>query len=843
MNKNISINISGIIFHIEEDGYARLKDYLETISNYFSTYDDNIEIISDIESRVAEIFLSKLDDGKQIITSEDVSLLIETMGTVADFEAIEDDDPINKVFETESKSEPEEKEEGPIEDDFGKKKLHRDEKRKVIGGVASGIAYYLSIDPLWVRLIAVLLFFNVFMGAFSGLVFMTYVVLWIVVPGSFKLGDDEGIKKMFRDSESRVLGGVASGISAYFGVDVTLVRLLFVFSVFLGGTGLILYLIIWMITPEAHSITEKMQMQGEPVTLSNIENSVKEGLLREEGEESPLAKVLLFPFRVIAAVFGALGKLIGPFSKVIVEVARILAGLIVGMIGVSGMMALLISAGVMLGLWTGFSEYINVFHLPTGILAESVSEFVFLAVFLVSFIPFLFIALLGVSLLVKKMVVRSTLGWTMFGTWVACVIGLAFAIPNVVSEFSKDGFHSQTQTFSVDTTQVVQLKIDMIEINRITRTGLVLRAAEDSVLKLVLKKEAKGATRQEAKEHAQMINYEVVQDGNDLLFDSNFSYDKKAKFRDQSLDMILYIPKGQVFVMADEMVEIIENMSRSGYRDWHIRADNRWVFEDEGLQCLSCENDYQSGLRGTDYSDRRSDRRGDRRKDRYTKRKRNSQLNIDDEGMSFDLNDFSSVEAQGIYNIFIEQGDDYNVVVKGNDRYKEEVMIKKYGSVLEIGMSRRDWDLLENIDEDFRLNVYITMPDLQSLESKGLVNFELSRFKGNNLSIDLSGASSADLNLNFDNVTLDLSGVSSVDLLGAIHFMEADLSGASSLRAFDCGVHDLELSASGASNAKVSAEHRLTIETSGVSTVRYKGNAEPKVKDEDDWSTIKRADR
>ena len=401
MNKNISINISGIIFHIEEDGYTRLKDYLETITEYFSTYDDNVEIISDIESRVAEIFLSKLDDGKQVINADDVNVLIETMGTVADFEAIEDDDPINKSFEPEPEvdsSSNKEKKEASKEDDFGKRKLHRDEKRKVIGGVASGIAYYLSIDPLWVRLIAVLLFFNVLIGPFSGLVFMTYIVLWIVVPGSFNLGEDEGIKKMFRDSESRVLGGVAGGISAYFGVDATLVRLLFVFSVFLGGTGLILYLIIWMITPEAHSITEKMQMQGEPVTLSNIENSVKEGLLKEEGEESALAKVLLFPFRVIAAVFGALGKLIGPFSKIIVEVARVLAGIVVGAVGFSGMMALLISAGVMLGLWTGFSDYISTFHLPAGILADSVSEFVFIAVFLVSFIPFLFIAFLGVSL-------------------------------------------------------------------------------------------------------------------------------------------------------------------------------------------------------------------------------------------------------------------------------------------------------------------------------------------------------------------------------------------------------------------------------------------------------------
>ncbi|MEL7222368.1 MAG: hypothetical protein AAGJ93_13685, partial [Bacteroidota bacterium] len=67
MKKNISINISGIIFHIEEDGYEKLKNYLDSINNYFSNYEDSKEIVEDIESRIAEIFLLKLNDNKQVI--------------------------------------------------------------------------------------------------------------------------------------------------------------------------------------------------------------------------------------------------------------------------------------------------------------------------------------------------------------------------------------------------------------------------------------------------------------------------------------------------------------------------------------------------------------------------------------------------------------------------------------------------------------------------------------------------------------------------------------------------------------------------------------------------------
>ena len=98
MKKNISINISGIIFHIEEDGYNQLKEYLESINRYFSTFEDSLEIIADIETRIAEIFLSKLKDGKQIIAIEDVEALIATMGSIKDFQAAEEDSSGSQVI-------------------------------------------------------------------------------------------------------------------------------------------------------------------------------------------------------------------------------------------------------------------------------------------------------------------------------------------------------------------------------------------------------------------------------------------------------------------------------------------------------------------------------------------------------------------------------------------------------------------------------------------------------------------------------------------------------------------------------------------------------------------------
>ena len=336
MKKTVSINIGGIIFHIEEDGYDKLKNYLDSVNKYFSTFEDSGEIISDIESRIAEIFLDKLSDGRQTVTLEDVEGLIATMGTTQDFEAAIETEPVTteapKSEESQQSSSTTAEEPQSSEQP---KKLVRDMKRRILGGVAAGIAHYFSIDPLWIRLLLLLMFINVFFGGLSAAIFLAYIILWIVLPQSESLEEDKKVKKLFRNSDQRVLGGVASGIAAYFGTDISVIRLLFVLSIFLGGAGIILYIILWIITPEAKTITEKMQMQGEPVTLSNIEENVKKGLNVREGEESAFVKVLLFPFRLIALVISGLAKALGPILGFLVQAIRILFGLILVLLGFS----------------------------------------------------------------------------------------------------------------------------------------------------------------------------------------------------------------------------------------------------------------------------------------------------------------------------------------------------------------------------------------------------------------------------------------------------------------------------------------------------------------------------
>src|SRR5690606_24948 len=87
------------------------------------------------------------------------------------------------------------------------KSLERDQKRKILGGVCSGIGHYMNVDPVWIRLL-----FAIFAFAWGFTIFV-YIVMWIVVPGSYDLTEIEVGKKMFRDPERKVLGGVSGGVA------------------------------------------------------------------------------------------------------------------------------------------------------------------------------------------------------------------------------------------------------------------------------------------------------------------------------------------------------------------------------------------------------------------------------------------------------------------------------------------------------------------------------------------------------------------------------------------------------------------------------------------------------
>ena len=69
-------------------------------------------------------------------------------------------------------------------------------------------------------------------------------------------------RRLYRDADSRVLGGVCSGMGAYFNIDVVIFRILFVLSVFMGGAGVLIYIILWIVVPKAKTTAQKLEMKG-----------------------------------------------------------------------------------------------------------------------------------------------------------------------------------------------------------------------------------------------------------------------------------------------------------------------------------------------------------------------------------------------------------------------------------------------------------------------------------------------------------------------------------------------------------------------------------------------------
>lgn len=800
MKKNISINIGGIIFHIEEDGYEKLKNYLDSVNKYFSSFEDSKEIIEDIEGRIAEIFLARLDEGKQVINQEDVNDLVSIMGTTKDFDAEIETEPVEEP-EVETKDEGEEKSEGEEKTQTQDRKLYRDSKRKVLGGVASGLAHYFGIDPIWVRLIIIATLILWFLGGF---VLLTYIILWIAVPASDKLEEDKTIKKLYRDTEDRVLGGVSSGIASYFGVDRVLIRVLFVISIFLGGAGLIAYIILWIITPEARSITEKMQMQGEPVTISNIEENVKKGLNVEDGEENVFVKILLFPFRLIAIIFKALGEVLGPLMKFAVEALRVFVGILFVFIGFVCMISFSITLAVLLGIGGAMEGMVHFGEFPVQYVANSFSTITIFAAYLVAMVPSLGVALLGLTIIMRKAVTKAFVGWTMFALWIIGMIVLAFSVPMLVREFAAENDYNEERVYEVaegtPTLRLNDLLNDLDYDYRYNAVDLRLRGHGDSTYLLDLRVESRGATRNEAKENAQAVQYNVTMDGNDILFDSDLTFTEGTKFRFQNVNATFYIPYGKVFQMDEDLEEILINtLHLNGYRSYQMEG-NDWVFDQDGINCLTC-----SGSRSGS----------------TTYRFRSKRSGYDSE--SYRFSDFDEVKLISLFDFEITQGDDYSVNLEGDEDLLRKVSVEQRGDELEIEY-RTNWKWWKDRNWKRRIKVFIVMPELDQLHVKGACEGDVTGFDNDEISFRIEGASEVFADISPEYTYVDLTGASELTLVGESENLDADIIGASKLSAFNFDVDDVDVRAIGASTAKVNANNDLEADATGASTIRYRGN-------------------
>lgn len=195
MKKTLTANISGTVFHIEEDAYAAMHRYLSSIRSQFQGSEGQDEIMADIEARISELFTERLDGRRQVVSMEDVEHVIGIMGQPEDY-ASEESGRAHA-------------QEGPAawsSGSGGHKRLFRDPDDKWVGGVLGGVGAYFNIDPLILRLIYLVLLF-------LGVGFILYLILWAVVPKATTAAEKlsmrgeevnvENLKRQFNEGAER----------------------------------------------------------------------------------------------------------------------------------------------------------------------------------------------------------------------------------------------------------------------------------------------------------------------------------------------------------------------------------------------------------------------------------------------------------------------------------------------------------------------------------------------------------------------------------------------------------------------------------------------------------------
>jgi len=517
MKKTFTINISGGIFHIDEDAYEKLQVYLRSINAHYGTSEEGREIIADIESRISEIFNEKLSSKDQVVTEAMIDDVITIMGKP------------EEIFETDTEDE---------EEPVGRHKVYRR-------------------------------------------------------------------RRLFRDPDHRVFGGVASGISAYFGIDVVVIRLIFVLLFFLGyGFSFLLYIILWIVVPKATTTAQKLEMKGERVNISNIEKSIKDEYVEVKKNFDNMRE------KTGPQVRDGFDKGVdfaGSALRLILKVVLIILGL--GLI-IAGFISLLTFIGSVVFTSSMIGPFSDM-HFPGTMMPEmfftgmGIKLFT-LGMILVIGIPLLLLIFLGIKLLVKFKTNNKIIGLTALALWLGGIILLiSVGLTQAKSYISSGTKHMDTEildTFSGDTLYLradknidynwhdYNVDIDGVKVVVKDDEKIVLGEPDLDIEKsrsgnfeVIMKKKSRGRNHSDAVENAEEIKYSWKQVDSLLIFDEYFTLPEGDKWRNQKLQITIRVPEGKLIYLdktVDDIIHDIDNVTNT----WdHDMVGKKWMMKKEGL--------------------------------------------------------------------------------------------------------------------------------------------------------------------------------------------------------------------------------------------------------------------
>jgi len=608
MKKIININLSGRVIPIEDSAYEKLQAYIESLRRYFIKEEGRDEIINDIESRVAEIMNEKIRKGANSITDDDVDEIIASMGRPEDFEAEEAEATASgpKSRQTSYKEEP------PFVT-RKRNRLYRDSSDKILGGVCAGLANYMNVDPAIVRI----LFAIVTFGGF-GFGFLAYILLWIVLPARDL--EHYGGRRLYRNPEERVFGGVASGLAAYFKREAWTMRLLFAAPILLSillsiiswpfyhegvfipnvvfgslsGTFIFAYIILWIVLPEAHSDYQRMEMRGEKVDVNTIRQNVKDRAKDFSEDVKATAQNIGNKAKDFANTRGK------EFASEVKEAARRTGngfGHVIGVLFkafflfIAGSIAFGLLVGLMALIFGGIGIWPIKNFLLEGFWQNAFAWgtlFLFLAVPIVALITWL------IRRMMRVRSQNSYLGWIFGGLWTLGWVSASLFAASMVNDFRMSNERKppadMTITQPVNNKMIVKVSEPEIEYSgtfswmsfdnrgfditedtvRISNIKIRIEMSQDSNYHVEIKKVSRGENSNEAEIRAQKIGFNASFRDSVLDLGSGISIDKESKFRAQQVVVVIEVPVNKK-IRFDETVNKLHSLTIRTDRDkkWH----------------------------------------------------------------------------------------------------------------------------------------------------------------------------------------------------------------------------------------------------------------------------------
>jgi phage shock protein PspC (stress-responsive transcriptional regulator) len=631
MKKIININFHSRVIPIEETAYDILRRYIESLKKHFSGEEGGDEIVNDIENRFAELFSDRLKKGATCITDADVEEIIANMGRPEDFDQDEKtnapgDSGFTSFSQESTADEP--------------RRLYRSENDKMLGGVCGGLAAYLKIDPSIVRI-----FYAVLTLVSFGSALLLYIILWAVLPTRSMVTTIK--KRLFRDPDHRVIGGVASGLAAYFNIEVWIPRVIFclpliagaITSIFrhawfyegpaffangFGGTLFITYIILWIVLPEARTASEKLEMRGEKVDLESIKNTIKSDLhgfrqkatvvgseMKQKASDFSSEmrnrsghirrEVSSVPRQGIGHAIGVLFRAFFLFISVVITFSLVMA--LIGLI------------------FTGAGIYNFKFYLINGfwqnILAWSVLLF-FLILPVVGLLTWLIRRIIGVRS-------RSHyLGYTFGSLWVIGLISLIILAASFSRSFSmRSGVKEEVPMSApahgklivkMDDTKPIFFDSEWMGINwrhdapffEVTEDSLMMNTvridlvkSNDTAWHMQVNKLSRGNNSREAQRLASQINFSVEQKDSVLLLGRGFSITPSQQFRNQQVLIVIQVPVGKKIYMNENLEAYrwfnitrkwrnnnidIESDDDGDYKSGSWDSETEYIMTENGLQ-------------------------------------------------------------------------------------------------------------------------------------------------------------------------------------------------------------------------------------------------------------------